>query len=392
LYLARLHGAHTLLGSATPSLESWHNAQQNRFGFAQLTERYGGVQLPEILVVDVKDLTRKKLMHSHFSPQLLEETEKALNNKEQVILFQNRRGFSPCLECADCAHVPQCTRCDVSLTYHKQSDQLRCHYCGYTMKPPTTCEACGSTRLETKGFGTEKIEEELSIFFPKARIARMDLDTTRAKNAHRNIINGFEEGEIDILVGTQMVTKGLDFGNVALVGILHADGMLHYPDFRSWERSYQLMAQVAGRAGRKQKRGRVIIQTFSPTHEVINYVVENNYEGLAAHQLQDRLYFHYPPFYRLIEFTLKGKDFDMLQFASDAFAKALRQHFGDRVLGPKPPPVARVRDEYLRTILIKIEREASSTRVRQILEAEITLFKARKDFAKIRIVPDVDPV
>jgi primosomal protein N' (replication factor Y) len=391
IWLSKLHGAKTVLGSATPSIESFYHAKNGRYGFAELTERYGGTSLPEITVVDIKDASKKRLMKSHFSPYLVERIETALINKEQVILFQNRRGFAPSIECQDCGHIPQCIRCDVSVTYHKNSNQLRCHYCGWTTAPPTQCSACGSTELKMKGFGTEKIEEELQLILPSAKIARMDLDTTRGKFSMQNLVNDFEAHKIDILVGTQMVTKGLDFGNVSLVGILSADQLMNYPDFRSGERAFQLMAQVAGRAGRRDKVGEVIIQSFNPEHPIIKCVIAHDYETMYHAELTERTEFSYPPFYRLIRLTLKTKDHVLLDNAALHFTEILRMHFGDRVLGPEFPPVSKVRDEFLKNILVKIEREANSTKVKEILAREITAMKANADFKKVRIVADVDP-
>ncbi|MCA6365271.1 MAG: primosomal protein N' [Bacteroidetes bacterium] len=392
IWLARLHGAKVLLGSATPSVETFFLAKQGRYGLATLTGRFGGTELPQIEVVDTKELARKKLMQSHFSPQLIEGIQQTLERGEQIILFQNRRGFAPSIECQSCGHVPHCIRCDVSLTYHKVSDQLRCHYCGYTTPPPKQCEACGDTDLRMRGFGTEKIEEELSLIFPTARIARMDLDTTRGKNALHQLVADFENRKIDMLVGTQMVTKGLDFGHVALVGILHADQSLNFPDFRAWERSFQLMAQVAGRAGRRSTQGRVIIQTFNPRHPVIEQVVAHDYIGLYQQQLAERQEFSYPPFHRLIKLTLKTKDEHLLIAASQHLAGQLRAYFGARVLGPEFPPVGRIRDEYLKNIMLKIEREANSVKVKQIIANELLNMRAHPDFKKVRVVADVDPV
>lgn len=392
IWLAKLHGAKTLLGSATPSVESFHHAKNDLYGFAELTERYGGTSLPEITVIDIKDASRKRLMKSHFSPYLVERIETALINKEQVILFQNRRGFAPSIECQDCGHIPHCIRCDVSLTYHKNSNQLRCHYCGWTSALPTVCSACGSTELKMKGFGTEKIEEELQLILPSARIARMDLDTTRGKFSMQNLVNDFEAHKIDILVGTQMVTKGLDFGNVSLVGILSADQLMNYPDFRSGERAFQLMAQVAGRAGRRDKVGEVIIQSFNPEHPIIKCVIAHDYATMFHSELTERREFHYPPFYRLVRLTMKSKDHVLLDNAAQYFAETLRAHFGERILGPEFPPVGKIRDEYLKNILVKIEREANSTKVKEILAKEILTIKTHADFKKVKIIADVDPV
>lgn len=392
IYLAHIHKTKTLLGSATPSIESYYNAQEGKYGFVELQKRFGGVQMPEILIADVKEATQKKMMKSHFSPLLLDTISLALEKKEQVILFQNRRGFAPQLECNTCAWVPQCVNCDVSLTYHKASNQLRCHYCGYSVKPPSTCAACGDTDLKMKGFGTEKIEEELAIFYPKAKIMRMDLDTTRSKFAHQHIIQDFEERNIDILVGTQMVTKGLDFDNVSLVGILNADSMLNFPDFRSFERSFHLMAQVSGRAGRKEKRGKVIIQTHNPEHSIIQEVIANNYLAMYTSQLLDRRNFDYPPFYRLIELTVIHKDQNMVNAAAKDLAEALRKHFGKRILGPEYPIVSRIRNLYHKNILIKLEREASVVTAKKIITDLLTQFKASSDYKSVRMQVDVDPV
>lgn len=392
IYLAYIHKAKTLLGSATPSLESYYNAQEGKYGFTEIFQRFGGVQMPEILIADVKEATKKKQMKSHFTPLLLDTVTLALQNREQVILFQNRRGFAPQLECNMCAWIPQCTNCDVSLTYHKASNQLRCHYCGYSIKPPTKCAACGDTNLRMKGFGTEKIEEELAIFYPKAKIARMDLDTTRSKFAHQHIIQDFEEGNIDILVGTQMVTKGLDFDNVTMVGILNADSMLNFPDFRSFERSYQLMAQVSGRAGRKNKRGKVIIQSQNPDHSIIQDVMYNNFISMYTAQLLDRKNFNYPPFFRLIEITVIHKDQDMVNASAKYLADELKRHFKQRVLGPEFPIVSRIRNLYHKNILLKIERDASVIQVKKIVTEILTKFKASADYKSVRLQIDVDPM
>ncbi|HSH65297.1 MAG TPA: primosomal protein N' [Bacteroidia bacterium] len=392
VYLAHIHNAKTVLGSATPCLESYFNAQEGKYGLAEIMERFGGVQMPEIEIADVKEATRKKIMKSHFSPLLLDTISLALEKKEQVILFQNRRGFAPQLECNSCAWVPQCINCDVSLTYHKSSDQLRCHYCGYSIKPPSKCVACGDTDLKMKGFGTEKIEEELAIFYPNAKLMRMDLDTTRSKFAHQHIIQDFEDRNIDILVGTQMVTKGLDFDNVSVVGILNADSMLNFPDFRSFERSFHLMAQVSGRAGRKEKQGKVIIQTHNPDHSIIQEVIRNDYFAMYTEQLEDRKNFDYPPFYRLIEFTIIHRDINMVNAAAKELADAMRIHFAKRVLGPEFPLVSRVRNLYHKTILLKIEREASVAKVKKIISDLLIQFKSGTDYKSVRIQIDVDPM
>lgn len=392
IYLAHLHHAKTLLGSATPSIESYFNAQEGKYGFVELQKRFGGIQMPEVLIADVKEATKKKLMKSHFSPMLLEHISSALENKEQVILFQNRRGFAPQIECNSCAWVPHCVNCDVGLTYHKNTNQLRCHYCGYATKPPSQCAACGDTNIRMKGFGTEKIEEELAIFYPSAKIARMDLDTTRSKFAHQQIIHDFEEGNVDILVGTQMVTKGLDFDNVNIVGILNADSMLNFPDFRSYERSFQLMAQVAGRAGRKNKRGKVIIQTQNPDNSIIQDVWNNNYLSMYTNQLLDRKNFHYPPYYRLIELTVIHKDLDLVNAGAKLLADSLKHHFSKRVLGPEFPLVSRIRNLYHKNILLKIEKEASVIQTKKIVNDLIIQFKNETLFKSVKVQIDVDPV
>lgn len=391
IVLASLHKAKALLGSATPAIESYENARSGKYGLVELNKRFGGIQLPEIFVADVKEATRKKEMKSLFTPDLVKGIEEALENKEQVILFQNRRGFSPYVMCETCGWAPECKRCDVSLTYHKYFQKLQCHYCGYGIAMPKTCPACGSTDLKLKGYGTEKIEEELALVFPEAKVSRMDLDTTRAKNAYQRIISEFEDGDIDILVGTQMVTKGLDFDNVALVGVLNADGMLNFPDFRAFERSYQLMAQVSGRAGRKKKRGKVIIQTHNPHHAVIRQVIDNDYIGLFQNQSLDRRNFQYPPYFRLIRITLKHKDPRNVEAAAAHFGRELRIKFGNRVLGPQDPLVKRVRNYYLKQLLIKVEKESSISKVREALKANIIDFQTHTEHKSTRLVVDVDP-
>ncbi|MEM9024660.1 MAG: primosomal protein N', partial [Bacteroidota bacterium] len=344
IVLANMQGAKVLLGSATPAVETTYNAEVGKFGRVMLTKRYGGGQLPEILVADVRKAQRRKEMKSLFSPMLLEAMEKAFEQDEQVILFQNRRGFSPYVICEDCGWNPECQRCDVGLTYHKYQQRLRCHYCGFAQPMPKTCLACGSNRLTLQGFGTEKIEEELAIFFPDIKVARMDLDTTRSRHSYQRIIHEFESRVIDVLVGTQMVTKGLDFDNVGLVGIMSADSLLSFPDFRAFERSYQLMTQVAGRAGRSQKRGKVIIQTYNPHHRVIRQVVDHDYEALYKDEILERRNFHYPPFHRMIRITLKHRDVEKVNHAAAYLARLLRTVFGERVLGPEFPLVARMRN------------------------------------------------
>lgn len=392
IVLAKMQNAKVLLGSATPSVESYRNTQEGKYGLVSLNKRHGKVQLPEILVADIKEATRKKKMKSHFSPELLKMMEECLEENKQVILFQNRRGYSPIMMCESCGNSPTCVNCDVSLTYHKFQKQLNCHYCGYHIKLPNTCPSCGDTNLHVKGFGTEKIEEELAIFLPEAKIARMDLDTTRAKKAYHQIITSFQEKEIDILVGTQMVTKGLDFEDVGLVGVLNADNMLHFPDFRAFERSYQLMSQVAGRAGRKGKRGKVLIQTFNPEHQIIRQVIDSDYLGMYKNELIDRRNFQYPPFYRLIHLTLRHRDKSKLHAAAHHLARELKKKFGDRVLGPEEPGIARIRNYYHQNIMLKIEKQASPKKAKEILNKQLEAFAVHKDYKSVRVGIDVDPM
>jgi primosomal protein N' (replication factor Y) (superfamily II helicase) len=392
LFLARIHKAKTLLGSATPSIETYHNACTGKYGLVELLKRYGGVSLPEVWVSDLKDANRKKLMKSHYSPLLLEQIKAAMERDEQVILFQNRRGFAPQLHCKMCGHIPQCVRCDVSLTYHKQINLLKCHYCGYTQNPPKECSACGSSEVDLRGFGTEKIEDELPIFFPGKKVARMDLDTTSGKHSHKQIISDFEEKKIDVLVGTQMVTKGLDFDNVGLVGILSADSLLKFPDFRANERAFQLMAQVSGRAGRKNKRGKVVIQSFDPEHPIIKDVIENNYLAMYTREMLERKNFKYPPFYRLIEFTLQHKDSDLLNEGAKIFADNLRSIFGDRILGPEFPLISRIKNLYLKRILLKVEKEGAIVQIKKSIRETVSSFSQNASYKSIRVVIDVDPI
>lgn len=390
IVLGKFHGSNMLLGSATPSLESYHNAQTGKYGFAGISRRYGNVLMPEIELVDLKDKIRRKKMQGHFSDRLLEEIEEALKEKEQVIIFQNRRGFAPVLECQTCGHCPQCPNCDVSLTYHRGRNQLRCHYCGHNTPLHTSCEACGSHTLDTKGFGTERIEQELKELFPESAIARMDLDTTRGKHAYGKIITAFEEQEIDILVGTQMVTKGLDFRHVKLVGIMNADALLNFPDFRAHERSFQMLTQVAGRAGRTQKRGKVIVQSYNPYHQILKQVSTGDYEAMYKEQLYEREQFQYPPSYRVIKITLKHKDFNKLSEASAWLAQGLRTSFHFPVLGPEFPPVARIRNQYLKNIMIKIPPSYSLTKTKNGIKRLEKSFNAIAPYRGVRIIYNVD--
>ena len=392
IYLAGLFKANVLLGSATPSIETYWNAQQKKYGYVSLETRFGNVKMPEILVADIKEDTRKKKMKSHFSPLLVKEMTEALERKEQIILFQNRRGFSPFLQCEKCLHIPKCIRCDVSLTYHKYVNHLKCHYCGFIERSTGKCGACGSVEVKLKGFGTEKIEEEISLFFPAASVKRMDLETTRSKYSYQHIINDFEDHKIDILVGTQMVTKGLDFGNVSLVGVLDADSLLYFPDFRAYERSFQLMAQVSGRAGRKEKRGKVIIQTMNPYHSVIRNVIDNDYTTLYNTEILNRVNFKYPPFYRLIQIRLKHRDKHLIDEGASRFADQLKKTFSDRILGPEMPFVSRVRNLYQKDILIKIERGVSLNKTKLLVQQHVDIFLSETSFKSIRILIDVDPL
>jgi len=391
MVLAKLHNAKVLMGSATPSVESYYNARQGKYGLAQLLSRFGESRLPEVLIADIKQETRRKQMHSHFSSFLLKHMQAALENKEQIILFQNRRGFAPRLECEVCNWVPECVNCDVSLVYHKQHNRLKCHICGYSTQVPVSCGNCGSHELKMRGFGTEKIEEDLAIILPEAKIKRMDLDTTRSKHAYENIYRDFEDRNIDILVGTQMVTKGLDFDNVGVVGVLNADNMLNYPDFRAFERSFQMLVQVSGRAGRKNKKGKVIIQTYSPYHSVIRYVIESNYQEMYDSQILERRNFHYPPYYRLIKFSLKHKDFHLLNNAAQEFTDLLRQVFGKAVLGPEYPMVSKVRGLFVKDSLLKLPKSSSNAEMKKQLKQSVDRFRERKQYSTVRLIIDVDP-
>jgi len=392
IYLSLLHKAKVLLGSATPALESYYNVLNKKYALVELTKRYGGVMLPEIIIVDIKKATRRKEMKSIFSDQLLKEIRMALEKKEQIILFQNRRGFSLRLECDSCSWMPECVNCDVTLIYHKHQNRLRCHYCGYSTQVPFKCPECSSNHLSMRGFGTEKVEEELVTIFPEIRIVRMDMDTTRSRNAYQHIINDFEDRKIDILVGTQMVTKGLDFDNVSIVSILNADNMINFPDFRSYERSFQLMSQVSGRAGRKHKRGKVLIQTYNPEHPVIKFVVDNDYSGMFNNQLIDRKKFKYPPFYRLIRIILKHKEPKTLNRASKILSDQLRLRLGKRIIGPEYPIIPRVKNQYIKHILVKMEREASGSKIKTEILKQIEIFQEDKVNRSVRVILDVDPM
>lgn len=391
IYYGSMNDAKVLLGTASPSIESYYNAQQNKYGFVELMRRHRNVLPPEVEVVDLQDKSRKRKMTGHFSDRMIEEIQETLDNNEQVILFQNRRGYSPIMECTTCGHSPQCTNCDVSLTFHSYRNQLRCHYCGYHMALQKKCLACGSHELTTKGFGTEQVESELETLFPNNKIGRMDLDSTRGKHGYEKIINAFESMEIDVLVGTQMLTKGLDFRNVRLVGIMNADSLLNFPDFRAHERSFQLMLQVAGRAGRTQKRGKVLIQTYNPNHRIVQQVSTNDYVEMFNEQLDDRWNYKYPPFYRLIRFTLRSRDYDRTNEAADWLAKSLTVVFKKNILGPEFPPIARIRNQYHKNILLKIPQKQSLSKTKETADRILQSFKSIGAFKSVRVVINVDP-
>ena len=390
IVLANLHKAKVLLGSATPSIETYFNTQTEKFGLVTITERYNNVRMPEIVLVDLKDKHFRKRMTGHFSDLLIVEIAEALSLGEQVILFQNRRGYSPIIECLTCGHVPHCQQCDVSLTFHKHKNQLRCHYCGYSIAKPTHCHSCSSIDLTTKGFGTEQIEQELVSLFPKAKTWRMDQDTTRGKFGFEKIIDSFKNREIDILVGTQMLAKGLDFDNVSLVGIMNADNMLHHPDFRAFERSFQMMTQVAGRAGRSEKQGKVVIQTYNPNHNTIQQVTMHNYIGMYKEQLYDRQIYKYPPYFRIIKLTLKHRDFDKLKEGSMWLYQVLSQNLNMPVLGPEEPAISRIRNEYIRTILIKIPQNLHLGNTKKTIQKMLNSFEAVAQYRAIKVIANVD--
>lgn len=392
IVLASLFGAKTLLGTATPSIETYYNALQGKYGLVELNERHQQICLPRIEVVDIRELARKKRMTGPFSPMLLQQMREALDRKEQVILFQNRRGFAPMIECRTCGWVPRCKNCDVSLTYHKGLNELTCHYCGYTYQVPRSCPACGGVELMDRGFGTEKVEDDVKRIFPEARVARMDLDTTRTRTAYETIIADFEAGKTDVLIGTQMVSKGLDFDRVSVVGILNADSLLNYPDFRSYERAYQLMAQVAGRAGRKNRQGLVILQTKSPDLPLIHEVVTNDYRQMYEEQLEERRLFNYPPFDRLVYVYLKHRKEEVAEQAAAVLAGWLRAGLGDRILGPDKPPVGRIQRLFIKKIVVKIAQGTSMPKVRgYLLQLQRALLEDER-FRSLVVYYDVDPM
>ena len=385
-------GARVLLGTATPSMESYHNAMTGKYGYVQLTQRHAGIELPEIQVVDTKDLQHRKMMSGPFSPLLLARVREALERGEQAILFQNRRGYAPMIECKHCGWVPHCQNCDVSLTFHRQMNQLVCHYCGAVYQVPVECPACGGTELQTRGYGTEKIEADVRDIFPEARISRMDLDTTRTRNAYERLISDFGSGRTNLLIGTQMISKGLDFDKVSVVGILNADTMLNYPDFRAFEHAYMMMSQVSGRAGRKGRRGLVILQTRQPNLPIIQYVVRGDYPALYHSLCAERQHFHYPPFYRLIDVYLKHRNEQLTEVAAQELGFRLRQWFGGRVLGPDKPGISRVKSLSIRKLVLKLEPQLNMAEVRKYLALAQQQMLQDKRYASLQVYYDVDPL
>ena len=393
MVLAGMHGGKTLLGSATPSIDSYFNALAGKYGLVELKTRFGTHQSPQIIPVNIKELKRKKQMkHPLFSPPLIQSMRQALDNGEQIILFQNRRGFAPVTECKECGWVPRCVNCDVSMTYHKYHNNLVCHYCGYTIRLPEVCPSCGSSDFQMQGFGTEKVEEEIALLFPDVHVVRMDMDTARTRTAYERIIGDFDKGNTQILIGTQMISKGLDFGNVGVVGILNADGLMNYPDFRAHERAFQLMLQVSGRTGRRDKQGTVILQTSQPEHPLIRMVIRSAYREMVDWQLSERSIFHYPPYFRLIVLVLRSKNESVLQDLARTYADKLRSQLGNRVLGPVTPPVSYVQTLHIRKIVIKIETAAAIQPMRGFLESVYTEMQHFPTFRQIMLHYDVDPL
>ena len=391
IVLASMHGAKTLLGTATPAIESYYNAREGKYGLVELTQRYAGMELPEAHIADTALARKQKKMQSHFHPDLLAAIDETLKAGKQAILFQNRRGFAPYLQCRVCEHIPRCEYCDVSLTYHKFSDRLVCHYCGYSIENMRQCTSCGGFDIGEMGFGTEKIEDELQIFFPHAHIARLDLDSSRTRSSYEKIIAAFEEGKTDILVGTQMVTKGLNFENVHLSAVLNIDNLLGFPDFRAYEHCYHLVTQVSGRAGRAGERGRVIIQASKPQHTILQYIIANDYTGMYESQLAEREKFKYPPFYRLIRLTLKHRSKEIVNMAAKELAEYLTKIFGSRVLGPETPIISRVQNYYLENILLKIEKQSSMQRAKTLLAEATDNIRQLPAYRSLQVVADVDP-
>lgn len=392
IFLGHLHGARVVLGSATPALESFYNARSGKYGLVQLTRRFGESQMPQIEVVDLKEAARQEQMFSYFSGKLLAAMEEAIAKKQQVILFQNRRGHTPVSQCKTCGYIAKCIHCDVSLTYHKSTGKLHCHYCGFMEDPLQICPACGSTHIESKGFGTERLEEELGLLLPKARVGRLDLDSAKGKYGFERVLSAFDDHQYDVLIGTQMVAKGLDFGNVSVIGIINADALIHYPEFRAYERAYSLLAQVAGRAGRRDQPGQVIIQTYSPNHRVIQQVVSHDFEGMFMTEINERKSFSYPPFFRLIRLEVRHKELAVAKAGAERLVYLFRQQLGERVLGPEQPLVSRIRNQYIESILLKIERQGiSMVKVRDLIRQTVLHFGTEKAFKSVRILIDVDP-
>ena len=371
-------------------MESYYNARTKKYGLVTLKNRHKDIQMPEIILADLKQAYRKKQMKSHFTPQLISSVDEALKNNEQIILFQNRRGYSPYISCSECGWIPSCKHCDVSLTYHKYANNLSCHYCGYSINLPKECPSCKNTDIKTKGFGTEKIEDDISFYFPEAKVARMDLDTTRSRKKYEKIISDFEMSKVDILIGTQMVTKGLDFGNVTVVGVLNADNILNFPDFRSFERAYQLMTQVSGRAGRKEKQGKVILQTSDIKHPVIKNIVENDYLSMYISQMEERRLFKYPPFYKLIKLTIRHKSPVTLTLAADNLAYKLKSIFGNRILGPESPDINKIQNWFIKNIMIKIEKDKPIQKAKDLIYDSIQELSKHQDYKSIQVAADVD--
>lgn len=393
IFLAHTHQCNVILGSATPAFESYYNAKQGKYGLVEMKKRFGDVPLPTIELADMAEENRVKKLKGHFTSVLLHEMEQALQRKEQVILFQNRRGYAPVVECQQCHWVPKCVNCDISLTYHKYNDSLKCHYCGYTVKSYSSCQACGSHQITLKGFGTEKIEDDLGVFFPAEPVLRLDLDSTKAKHGHDEIIRSFENQEAAIMVGTQMLSKGLDFGNVSLVGVINADQLIYFPDFRAHERAYQLLSQVSGRAGRKNRQGKVIIQTYSPDHHVLQEVLKQRYEYLYVNECEERRRFHYPPFTRLIKISVKHKDYKVAEAASFLLQKKLYTRLGENIIGPESPYVSKIRNLYIKELLVKIDRNSPHLgTIKKFILQHVADILQQKEYRQTYIICDVDPL
>ena len=393
IMLGHIWKCKTILGSATPSFESYYNAKIERYGLVNMNQRFGEIDMPEMITANIAEETRVKTMKGHFTSVLFNEIERAVNNHEQVILFQNRRGYAPMLECQNCHWMPKCTNCDIHLTYHKYINSLKCHYCGYSQKVPQSCHACGSHLLNLKGLGTEKVEDELNIYFPNARVARLDLEATKTKHGHEQIIKSFEKHEADILVGTQMISKGLDFEKVSIVGIINADQLLFFPDFRAHERAFQLLTQVSGRAGRKNKKGKVIVQTSVPNHHVIQEVIHQRYEHIYANETEERKSYQYPPFYRLIKIIVKHKDYKVAQDAAQHLRDLLYKRLGEHIIGPESPYVSRIRNQYIKEMLIKVERNATYLNdLKKFIREQVFSTQTVTEFKRVIIFADVDPM